>query len=104
MRELLERKEFGWHAYALIVRGNLLSMAGQPAAAEVSFEDALRVARAQGARGYELRAAAGLARLWQAGGHGERVRPLIEALLVQFTPGFSMPDLDEACALLHAAG
>ena len=50
LRELLERKELGWHAYALNVRGSLLSLAGQRAAAEASFEEAMAVARAQGAR------------------------------------------------------
>jgi tetratricopeptide (TPR) repeat protein len=103
LRELLERKEFGWHAYALSVRGELLALVRQNGAAETSFEDALRVARAQGARGYELRAANGLARLWQESGRDAKVRPLIEALLAQFTPGFSTPDLDEARALLATA-
>ncbi len=103
LRELLLRKELGSHAYALIVRGDLLSMAGQTAAAETSFGDALGVARAQGARAYELRAANGLARLWQASGRGPQVQPLIEPLLAQFTPGFSTPDLNEARALLGRA-
>lgn len=103
LRELLERKELGWHAYALNVRGSLLSLAGQRAAAEASFEEAMAVARARGALGYEIRAANGLARLWHEGGLKEDVRPLIEPLLAQFTPGFSTPDLDEARALLSAA-
>lgn len=104
LRELLERKELGWHAYALTVRGSLLSLAGQRAAAEASFEEAMTVARTQGARGYELRAANGLARLWHEGGLIENVRPLIEPLLAKFTPRFSTPDLDEARALLSAPG
>ena len=104
LRELLERKELGWHAYALNVRASLLSLAGKRAAAEASFEEALSVARAQGARSYELRAANGLARQWQEGERGSEVRALIEPLLAQFTPGFSTPDLDEARALLSGAG
>ena len=103
LRELLERKELGWHAYTLNVRGSLLSLAGRRAEAEASFEEAMAVARAQGARGYELRAANGLARLWQEDGLSGNVRPLIEPLLAQFTPGFSTPDLDEARALLSAS-
>ena len=102
LQELLERKEFGWHAYALNVRGSLLSLAGRRAEAEASFEEAMAVASAQCARGYELRAANGLARLWHEGGLSENVKPLIEPLLAQFTPGFSTPDLDEARALLSA--
>ena len=103
LRELLERKELGWHAYALNVRGSLLSLAGRRTEAEASFEEAMAVARVQGARGYEVRAANGLARLWHQGGLSENVKPLIEPLLAQFTPGFSTPDLDEARALLSAA-
>jgi tetratricopeptide (TPR) repeat protein len=103
LRELLERKELGWHASALNVRGSLLSLAGRRAEAEASFEEAMAVARTHGARGYELRAANGLARLWHEGGLSENVKPLIEPLLAQFTPGFSTPDLDEARALLSAA-
>jgi predicted ATPase len=101
LRELLERKELGWHAYTLSVRGSLLSLAGRSAAAEASFEEALAVARAQGARGYELRAANGLAQLWLEGGRGSAMRALIEPLLGQFNAGFSTPDLDEARALLR---
>jgi tetratricopeptide (TPR) repeat protein len=104
LRELLERKELGWHAYTLNVRGSLLSLAGNGAAAEASFEEALAVARAQGARSYELRAANGLGRLWQESGRGTQVRALIEPLLEHFTAGFSTPDLDEARALLSGAG
>ena len=104
LRELLERKEFGWHAYTLNVRGSLLYLAGQRAAAEASFKEAMAVARAQSARGHELRAANGLARLWLEGGFGPNVRPLIEPLLAQFTPGFSTPDLDEARGLLIGTG
>ncbi len=100
LRELLERKELGWHAYTLAVRASLLSLAGRSAAAEASFEEAIAVARVQGARGYELRAANGLGQLWQQTGRGAQVRGLIEPLLATFTPGFSTPDLDEARALL----
>ncbi len=100
LRELLERKEFGWHSYALTVRGMLLSSAGQAAAAEVAFAEALTVARTQGGRGMELRAANGLARLCREAGRGAEVRPLLEPLLAHFTAGFSTPDVDDAHALL----
>ncbi len=100
LRELLERKELGWHAYTLSVRGELLALAGQSAAAEASFEQAIAVAQGQGARGYELRAANGLGNVWHRAGRGAQVGALIEPLLARFTPGFSTPDLDEARALL----
>jgi predicted ATPase len=103
LRELFERKELGWHAYTLNVRGSLLLLCGQRAEAEASFQEAMSVARSQATRSYELRAANGLARLWYEAGSRESVRPLLEPLLEQFTPGFSTPDLDEARALLSAA-
>jgi hypothetical protein len=93
-------RSLGWHAYTLSVRGNLLSLAGNIGAAEAGFEQAIAVARAQGARGYELRAANGLGQVWQQTGRGAQVRGLIESLLTHFAPGFSTPDLDEARALL----
>ena len=102
--ELLERNELGWHAYALNLRGGLLYLAEHIVAAEADFNEAMAVARAQGALSYELRAANGLAQLWQAQGRRSQVRALIEPLLGQFAAGFSTPDLDEARALLSSAG
>ena len=102
LRELVERKEFGWHAYALVVRGTLFSNAWQVADAQASFTEALEVARSQGGRGFELRAANGLARLWQETGRGAQARALIEPLLAHIAPGFSTPDLDEAHKVLSA--
>ncbi len=104
LRELLERNELGWHAYALNVHGSLLSLAGHSVAAEASFNQAMAAARAQCALSYELRAANGLAQLWQAQGLRSQVRALIEPLLGQFAAGFSTPDLAEARALLSSAG
>ncbi len=55
--------EFGWHAYALIVRADLQQLAGAHDEAEASYREAIGVASAQAAKTWQLRAATGLARL-----------------------------------------
>jgi predicted ATPase len=71
-----------------------------PAKAEDSFRTALAVAREQGTRGYELRAATSLARLWAEQGRRAEARELIAPVYGSFTEGFDTPDLKEAKALL----
>jgi predicted ATPase len=69
-------------------------------AAEGSFFKALEVARSQEAKGFELRAAMSLARLWkQRGKYGEG-RELLSPLYGWFIEGFDTKDLKEAKALL----
>jgi len=72
-----------------------------PAKAEDSFRAALAIAREQGTRGYELRAATSLARLWREQGGRTEARDLLAPLYVSFTEGFDTPDLKEAKALLE---
>ncbi len=103
LRELIERQELGWHAYALIVRGELLGQQGRSAEAEASFAQARVVAQGQSALLMELRAANGLARLWRHGAQANDIEPLLQGLLQRFTPMANMRDLDEARALLKAA-
>jgi predicted ATPase len=71
-----------------------------PAKAEDSFRTALAIAREQGTRGYELRAAASLARLWRDQGQQAAARDLLAPVYGWFTEGFDTPDLKEAKALL----
>jgi len=68
--------------------------------AEACFRRALEVARGQGARWLELRAAVCLARLWQAQGRRDQARELLAAVYGWFTEGFDTVDLVEARALL----
>ena len=70
-------------------------------AAERSFLRALEVARSQQARGFELRAAMGLARLWQSQGKHEEARELLAPIYGWFTEGFEAKELKEAAALLE---
>jgi predicted ATPase len=71
-----------------------------PAKAEDSFRTALAIAREQGTRGYELRAATSLARLWGKQGRRGEARDLLAPLYGSFTEGFDTADLKDAAKLL----
>ena len=66
----------------------------------VTSGPALAIAREQGTRSYELRAATSLARLWREQGHRMEARELLAPLYGSFTEGFDTADLKEAKALL----
>jgi predicted ATPase len=70
------------------------------AAAETCFRSALAVAREQGTRGYELRAATSLARLWRDRNRRVEAHNLLAPIYGCFTEGFEMLDLKEAKSLL----
>ena len=72
------------------------------AAAEIAFEEALRIARNQQAKSWELRAAMSLARLWRDQGKPQQARELLAPVYGWFTEGFDTRDLKEAKALLDA--
>jgi predicted ATPase len=74
------------------------------AAAEKSFNRALAVARRQGAKLWELRAATDLARLWRDQGKPRQARDLLAPVYGWFTEGFDTHDLKEAKALLNELG
>ncbi len=69
-------------------------------AAARCFEQAISVARAQGAKWLELRAATSLAQLWQSAGDTARARDLLAPLYHSFTEGFHTPAMKQAKALL----
>ena len=64
------------------------------------FLDALAVARDQGARTWELRAAMSMARLWRDQGKRNEARDLLAPVYGWFTEGFDTLDLKEAKSLL----
>jgi predicted ATPase len=70
------------------------------AKAEVYFERALAVARAQRAKSLELRAAMSIARLWRDQGKTQQARELLAPVYGWFTEGFDTRDLTEAKTLL----
>jgi class 3 adenylate cyclase/predicted ATPase len=83
------------------VRAELLLHAGYRAnEAAASLEQALAVARQQGAKGLELRSATSLARLWGERGRKTEARDLLAPVYGWFTEGFETQDLKEAKALL----
>jgi len=88
------------------LRGNLLGRLPSPDCAEVEvcFRKALVVAREQGTRGFELRAAVSLARLLADQGRRDEARELLAPIYGRFSEGFDTPDLREAKALLDGLG
>jgi predicted ATPase len=92
----------GWDAEIHRLRGELTARLPHPdpAKAEGSFRTALAIAREQGTRGYELRAATSLARLWREHGRQGEARDLLAPIYGWFTEGFDTADLKEAKRLL----
>jgi predicted ATPase len=69
--------------------------------ADACFQRALDVARRQGAKSLELRAAMSLSRWWQSQGKWNKVRELLAPIYSWFTEGFDTADLQEAKELLE---
>ncbi len=73
---------------------------GNWAEAAACFSRASEIARRQGARSPELRAAMGLARLHRRQGRTEEAQDLLAPIAEWFTEGFETADLKDAKALL----
>lgn len=85
------------------LRGELLlrSSREKRVEAESCFRQALDVARDQGARSLELRAAMSLGRSFTATGRKDEARHVLAGVFGAFTEGFGTADLREAKALLE---
>lgn len=84
----------------LRLEGELLEASGDFRGAEASLRKALDIARAQGTRALELRAATSLTRLF-AGQHREaEAIPTLRMVYRTYTEGFATPDLRDARILL----
>src|SRR5207253_10539815 len=81
-------------------QGQLLLRQGHSVAAEDLYRKALGIAEEQGAKLWELRAAASLARLRRDQGRHTEARDLLAPVYGWFTEGFDTQDLKEAKALL----
>jgi predicted ATPase len=79
----------------------LLPLHGDTAKSEEYLQRALSVARAKGAKSWELRASMSLARLWRDQGKVQQARELVAPVYGWFTEGFDTRDLQEAKALLE---
>ena len=98
-----EGRPFFYEAELYRLRGLIkltLDSKGNQAEAEQDYEQALEVARRQSALSLELRAAASLARLWQAQGKSAEALALLQPVYDRFEEGFETRDLQEARNLL----
>ena len=96
-----ETSERWWDADLHRLRATLLLAGGaETAEAEAALGRALEIARGQGARSLELRAALELGRLWGSAGRSEEARNLVAPILSAFTEGLETSDLRAARALL----
>ena len=75
-----------------------------PAPAEEAFLTAIAVAKQQGTRSFELRAALSLAKLYQSTGRPADAHAVLAPALEGFSPTPEMPEIAEAQALLASAG
>ncbi|MCH8844795.1 MAG: tetratricopeptide repeat protein, partial [SAR324 cluster bacterium] len=101
VEELGER----WHEAELHrIKGEILLKLEKPDEAQASFQKAIAVAQSQEAKGWELRAATSLARLWQGQDKGSQARDLLAPVYGWFTEGFDTADLKDAKALLEELG
>jgi len=89
-----------WHAELHRVEGVALLGLNRLEEARSALEAALRIARRQQAKAYELRAATSLARLWGEQGRRAEGRDLLAPVYGWFTEGFDTRDLKDAKALL----
>jgi len=96
-----EKTRYGhWDAELHRLEGVALVGLNRIEEGQSALEDALRIARKQQAKAYELRAATSLARLCGERGRRAEARDLLAPVYGWFTEGFDTPDLKEAKALL----
>ena len=69
--------------------------------AETCFQQAISIARTQGAKSFELLAATDLARLYESQGNDTEAKDLLAPIYEWFTEGFDTPNLRTAKTLLE---
>jgi DNA-binding winged helix-turn-helix (wHTH) protein/tetratricopeptide (TPR) repeat protein len=94
--EIIERGERRHEAELHRARARLSSAAGRDDDAEVALQQAIAVARAQGALLYELRAVEDLARLWDGCGRRDEARTLLAPMVERFPDGADVPHVEAA--------
>jgi tetratricopeptide (TPR) repeat protein len=93
-------EERSHYAEVLRLKGWILIMRGQPEQAAVTLRKAIAVARGQGAKSWELRAATTLARLLVSQGNQAEALAVLAPIHDWFTEGHDTKDLKEAAQLL----
>jgi class 3 adenylate cyclase len=89
-----------WEAELHRLEGVALSGLNKLDEGQNAVEQAMRIARSQQAKAYELRAAVSMARLWRDRGKRQKARGLLTPIYGWFTEGFDTLDLKQARALL----
>ena len=85
------------------VKGELLlALNATMTEVEACFQQAIEIARRQGAKSLELRAVMSLSRLWYQEGKIQEARQRLTEIYAWFSEGFDTADLKEAKALLDA--
>ena len=92
--------ERAFECFIRCCRGDVFCALGEPDRAGEEYEAAIRVARQQSARFWELRTATSLARLWRDQGKRTEARDLLAPVYNWFTEGFDTPVLGDAKSLL----
>ena len=81
---------------------------GGPHAASSEAEDclllAMKIARRQSAKSWELRAALSLSRLWQRQGKMQQAQQALASVYGWFSEGLDTPDAQDARAVLASLG
>jgi tetratricopeptide (TPR) repeat protein len=85
----------------LRVRGELRFKQGQIEPAEADFREAIVLAQKMGAKAYELRTTASLARLLASADRRDEARAMLAEIYNWFTEGFDTADLKDAKGLLE---
>ncbi|MCA6115497.1 AAA family ATPase [Bradyrhizobium sp. WSM 1738] len=99
--ELVERTDERWYEAELYrLMGETSIIGSDRNDAERWLRGALQTARKQGAKHWELRAAASMARLWRDQAKRIDARALLAPIYASFTEGFDTRDLKEVAALL----
>jgi predicted ATPase/class 3 adenylate cyclase len=93
-----------WEAELRRCEGIALSGLNRSLEGQNALAEAMRIARKQQSKAYELRAATSLARLWGEQGRRAEARELLAPVYGWFTEGFDTSDLKEAKALLGELG
>jgi predicted ATPase len=100
-------ERLGYHAFEAELhrsRGEILRKRdpANPAPAEQAFRTAIAVAKRQGTRSFEPRAALALAKLYQSTGRPAEAHAVLAPAVEGFSPTSEMPEIAEAEALVVA--
>jgi len=85
----------------MLLRPGIRVTSRDPSEAEESLRKSIEIARQQGARVYELKAAISLGRLWSTQGRKAEARQVLAETYRWFSEGLDTTDLKEARALLE---